>query len=329
MAPDQRSPFLKAQDLFPPLEPYERGMLDVSGGHSLYWEQSGNAQGVAALFLHGGPGAGASPVFRRFFDPRHWRVVLFDQRGAGRSVPKAGIEANTTADLVADIEALRRHLGIERWLVFGGSWGSTLALAYGIAHPERCLGFVLRGVFLFRRAEVEWFLYRMGQIFPEAGRRFLEFLPAEERGDPLDAYHRRLIHPDRDVHLPAALSWCAYEEACSRLLPPPETAGRPASSGRAGEDALAMARLEAHYMMHGGFLEEGELLRGISVLKDHPAVIVQGRYDVVCPPATAYELAQAWPSCRLTMIPDAGHSAMEPPLRRALIQATQDFRHLR
>ena len=307
--------------LYPAIEAGRHGWLPVERRQRLYWEESGNPRGVAAIFLHGGPGAGCSPVHRRFFDASHWRIVLFDQRGAGRSTPHADISANTTADLVEDIEKLRRHLGIERWLVFGGSWGRTLALAYGEAHPERCLGFVLRGIFLFRRAEVEWFLHGMGTFFPERARAFREFLPQAERADLLAAYHRRLVDPSPAVHLPAAQAWCAYEDGCSRLIP---TGAEP----RAGAGALDLARIEAHYMRNGGFLEEGQLLRDIGRVRHLPAVIVQGRYDMVCPIAAADDLASAWPEAEYVVVPDAGHSALEPGIRKALVAATDRMRRL-
>ncbi len=310
-------------DLFPPIEPYASGMLQVDGRHSLYWEQSGNPAGVPVLFVHGGPGAGTAPAYRRFFDPRHYRIILFDQRGAGRSQPLAEIADNTTRHLIDDIEKLRRHLGIDRWLVFGGSWGSTLALAYGQEHPERCLGFVLRGIFLFRHAEVDWFINGMGRFFPEARRRFVGLIPERERCDLLAAYHRRLIDPAASVHGPAAAAWCAYEEACSRLVPRPVL-----NHGRPSPSALAMARIEAHYMVNHGFLAENQLLDRLPILHRHPAAIVQGRYDVVCPISTAENLARAWPGVEYTVVPDAGHSAMEPGVRAALVAATQRFRSL-
>ncbi|CAA7614353.1 prolyl aminopeptidase [Magnetospirillum sp. SS-4] len=311
-------------DLFPPFEPHAFGMLEVGDGHSLYWEVSGNPDGPVAVFVHGGPGAGSAPAYRRFFDPAFWRIVLFDQRGCGRSRPHASVEANTTAHLVADMEVLRRHLGIGRWLLFGGSWGSTLALAYGEAHPERCTGFVLRGVFLFRRHEVEWFLSGMGHFFPEAWRRFMGHLPVAERADPLSAYMGRLNHPDPEVHMAAARIWCGYEEACARLIP---SAIGPAHESD-GPGTLAMARIEAHYMIHDGFLEPDQLLAGLGRIQHLPAIIVQGRYDVICPPATAEELAQSWPLARLRIIPDAGHSAMEVPVRAALVGATERMKGL-
>lgn len=304
-------------ELFPPIESRESGWLPVGDGHEIHWELSGNPTGPVVLFVHGGPGAGTQPAYRRFFDPGFWRILLVDQRGCGQSRPAASVEANTTADLIADFERLRRHLGIERWLLFGGSWGSTLALAYGQAHPTRCLGFVLRGVFLFSAAEIDWFLTGMGRFFPEAGRRFATFLPPEEREEGLTAWRRRLNHPDPAIHLPAARAWCAYEEACARLLPLAE------EPGPVGPSGLALARIEAHYMAHQGFLAPGQLLNGMATIRHLPAIIVQGRYDVICPPHTAFALARAWPGALLRMVPDAGHAAMEPPLRAALVEAME------
>lgn len=305
-------------DLFPPIETHASGMLDVGDGHSLYWEVSGNPRGPVVLFVHGGPGAGTAPAYRRFFDPGFWRIVLFDQRGCGRSRPNSLIDANSTAHLVADMESLRRHLGVERWLLFGGSWGSTLALAYGQAHPQFCTGFVLRGVFLFRPHEVEWFMSGMGHFFPEAWRRFMGFLPLAERGDALAAYMRRLNDPDPATHMPAAKAWCAYEEACARLLPRGDNGGESEGPG-----VLSMARIEAHYMVHGGFLEPDQLLTDLPRIAHLPAIIVQGRYDVICPPATAEELVRAWPGAQLTILADAGHSAMEASTRMALVAAVE------
>ncbi|MBI2235724.1 MAG: prolyl aminopeptidase [Magnetospirillum sp.] len=303
-------------DLYPPIEPHDWGMQTVEG-HQLYWEVSGNPRGVPVVFVHGGPGAGTAPAYRRFFDPRFWRIVLFDQRGCGRSWPTASLEGNTTWDLVADMERLRAHLGIERWLLFGGSWGSTLALAYGETHPERCLGFVLRGVFLFRAAEVEWFLTGMARVFPEAWHRFTGHLPEGERGGLLAAYYRRLTHPDPEMRHSAARAWCAWEEACARLLP------RPEAGESDGPGALAMAVIEAHYMVNRGFLAEGQLLLDLPRIAHLPVAIVQGRYDMVCPAVTAHELASAWPRAQLTMVPDAGHSAMEPGTRVRLVAAVE------
>ena len=308
-------------ELYPPIEPNRHGWLAVDATHRLYWEESGNARGVPVVFLHGGPGAGCAPVHRRFFDPSHYRIILFDQRGAGRSVPNAETLDNTTQALVADLESLRQHLNIDRWLVFGGSWGSTLALAYGQAHPARCLGFVLRGIFLFTLAEVDWFMHYMGRIFPEAARMFRDFIPPIERSDLLTAYYRRLIDPDPTIHLPAAQCWCTYEESCSRLLVEP---GDP----RLSSAVLAMARIEAHYMVNRGFIEEGQLLRDIHRLHGIPATIVQGRYDIVCPITAADQLARSWPGAGYHVVPDAGHSAMEPGIRAALVGAANRYRAL-
>jgi proline iminopeptidase len=312
------------QDLFPPIEPYATGLLRVEAPHVLYWEQSGNPHGTPVAFLHGGPGAGATPTHRRFFDPQHYRIIIFDQRGAGRSTPLGSLADNTTAHLVVDMEALRRHLGIERWVLFGGSWGSTLALAYAEAHPERCLGLVLRGVFLCRRAEVDWFLYGIRTVFPEAWRAFSGFLPESERADLLDAYHRRLTNPDPAVHMPAARAWSTYEGACSTLLPSPDTVAA------FGEDrmALGLARIEAHYFRNNVVAPKDDLVRRIDAIRRLPAIIVQGRYDMVCPIASADELARAWPEAEYVIVPDAGHSAMEPGIRARLIAATEKLRRI-
>ena len=309
-------------DLFPEIGPFETGYLPLSAGHVMYWEQVGNPRGAPVLFLHGGPGAGAGAVHRRFFDPGFWRTVIFDQRGAGRSRPLGGLDANTTQHLVADIEALRWHLGIERWLLFGGSWGSTLALAYAQAHPERVSGCVLRGVFLGRREEVDWFLHGVSAIFPDAHAAFVGHLAEAERGDILGAYLRRLTDPDPAVHMQAARAWSVYEGSCSTLLPSPDTV----ASFAQDRSALGLARIEAHYFANDLFLPEGGLLAGMHRIARVPAEIVQGRYDMVCPARTAFELAAAWPAARLTVVPDAGHSALEPGVRRALVAAVERFR---
>jgi len=311
-------------DLYPPIKPFEQGYLELDGGHRMYWEQSGDEQGVPVLFLHGGPGAGGRPVHRRFFDPRHYRIIIFDQRGAGRSKPYAELTANTTRHLLGDMESLRCHLGVERWLIFGGSWGVALALAYGIEQAERCLGFVLRGVFLGRQREIDWFMTGMGAIFPEAWRAFSDFLPTDERGDLLASYYRRLSDSDPGVHLPAAAAWGAYENACSTLLP--KTPAGTASGG--SNAALSLARIEAHYLKHGLFLDDGYLLANLDKLRHLPGIIVQGRYDVICPIISADELARAWPRAEYVIVPGAGHSAMEPEIRRALVRATEQFKSL-
>ena len=315
---------MSRQDLFPPLEPFATGMLRLDGVHTMYWEQSGNPRGLPALFLHGGPGAGATSTHRRFFDPEIYRVVIFDQRGAGRSTPLGAVADNDIPHLVADIETLRAHLKIERWHLFGGSWGSTLALAYAQAHPERCTAIILRGVFLFRRGEIEWFLYGMNTIYPEAWRAFSGYLPAAERNDILGAYHRRLSDPDPAVHLPAARAWSSYEGACSTLLPSPDTVAA------FGEErmALGLARIEAHYFRHNLIPPERDLLLGIDRIRHIPATIVQGRYDMVCPIVSADELARAWPEADYVIVPDAGHSAMEPGIRAALVGAMDRFKEL-
>ncbi len=309
-------------DLFPEVGPFETGYLPLSGGHVMYWEQVGNPRGQPALFLHGGPGAGAGAVHRRFFDPGFWRTVIFDQRGAGRSRPLGSLDNNTTPALVEDIEALRRQLGIERWLLFGGSWGSTLALAYAQAHPERVVGLVLRGVFLGRRPEVDWFLQGLGTIFPDAHGAFAGFLPEAERGDLLGNYLRRLTDPDPTIHMAAARAWSVYEGSCSTLLPSPDTV----ASFAQDRSALGLARIEAWYFANGLFLPPGGLLARMDRIGHLPAEIVQGRYDMICPARTAFELAASWPAARLTIIPDAGHSALEPGIRRALVAAVERFR---
>ena len=312
------------RELYPSIAPYESGMLELDARHAMYWEQSGQPDGVPAVFLHGGPGAGASAAHRRFFDPGHYRIVIFDQRGAGRSAPLGEIADNTTQHLIEDMERLRIHLGIERWLLFGGSWGSTLALAYAEAHPERCLGLVLRGIFLCRKFEIDWFLYGMRGVFPEAWRAFAEFLPIAERADILGNYHRRLIDPDPATHMPAAHAWSIYEGACSTLLPSPETV----ASFKSNTFALGLARIEAHYFVNGIFMADGAILGGLDRIRHLPAAIVQGRYDIVCPITTADELARAWPEVDYRIVPDAGHSAMEPGIRAALVEATENFKDL-
>ncbi|MCC6467508.1 MAG: prolyl aminopeptidase [Alphaproteobacteria bacterium] len=309
-------------DLYPPIEPYATGTLRVDRRHSLYYEQCGNAAGVPVLFLHGGPGAGATAAHRRFFDPAFYRIVIFDQRGAGRSTPTADIADNTTPLLVQDIETLRQTLGIERWLLFGGSWGSTLALAYGEAHPQRCLGFVLRGIFLSRDSEIDWFLHGLGQIFPEAQRAFAGFLPLAERGDLLASYYRRLIDPDPAVHRPAARAWSSYEAACSTLLPNADNV----AAVNDDRVALALARIEAHYFVNKSFLAPDSLMANLGRIAHLPAVIVHGRYDMVCPITTGDLLARAWKGSEFTIVPDAGHSAMEPGIRAALVGGTERFK---
>lgn len=310
--------------LYAEIEPFDSGYLQVSPLHRMYYEQCGNPQGKPAVFLHGGPGAGCNAKCRRFFDPAHYRIVLFDQRGCGRSTPHAELTDNTTWHLVQDIEVLRVHLGIERWQVFGGSWGSTLALAYAQAHPERVSELVLRGIFMLRRWELEWF-YQKGcdALYPDVWEKYLEAIPSVEHGDLMSAYQRRLTSPDADVRLAAARAWATWEGATSFLLQDP---GYIASSG---EDAfaLAFARIENHYFVNGGFFEvDGQLLRDVARIRSIPAVIVQGRYDVVCPLRSAWDLHRAWPEADLRIVADAGHSAFEPGITHELIEATDRFR---
>ena len=306
--------------LFPSLEPYDTGMLAVDGRHHLYWEQSGNPNGQPALFLHGGPGSGSKPGQRRYFDPDHYRIVIFDQRGCGHSRPLADITDNTTAHLVADMERLRQYLGIDRWLVFGGSWGSTLALAYAEDHPERCSALIVRGIWLCRRAEIDWWLHGTANFHPENWRTFRDYIPADERHDLLGAYHRRLTDPDPAIHMPAAPVWKNYENHLNDLLPSLEPP--------LGETphTLSKSRIMAHYMLNGCFLEENQLIDRVDRIRDIPATIVQGRYDMVCPAINADELAGAWPKADYAVIPDAGHAADGPGYVAALVAATERYK---
>lgn len=309
--------------LYPPIEPYRVDRLRVSNVHELSFEESGNPRGKPVVFLHGGPGGGADGKVRRFFHPDKYRIVLFDQRGCGKSTPYASLEANTTWDLVSDIEKLREHLGIERWQVFGGSWGSTLALAYAEKHPDRVTELVLRGIFLLRRKEIDWF-YQEGAsiIFPDAWEPYLAHIPEAERGDLVTAYHSRLTSDDSAVRLAAAKIWSGWEGATSKLLPDASFAGHYEED----EFALAFARIEAHYFTNRGFLEtDDQLLRDAGKIRHIPGVIVQGRYDVVCPIDSAWALHRAWPEADFVVSADAGHSAWEPANTRALVAATDKF----
>jgi proline iminopeptidase len=308
-------------ELYPPLEPYASEWLAVDG-HEIYLEQSGHPAGIPAVFLHGGPGAGCDPIHRRFFDPARYRIILFDQRGAGRSRPHADLTHNTTWHLVADLELIRQRLGIERWLVFGGSWGSTLALAYAQTHPERVMALVVRGVFLCRPAEIAWF-YQEGAswVFPDYWRDFLAPIPPEERGDLIGAYHRRLTGDNEIARLAAAKAWSVWEGRTSTLLTNPAVQNHFAGA----HFALALARIECHYFVHQSFLAPDQLLRDAHRLHGIPGIIVQGRYDLICPMRSAWELHQAWPDSELVVVPDAGHSAFEPGIRSALVAATDHF----
>lgn len=308
--------------MFPPIEPKQHGMLAVDDVHTLYWEECGNPAGQPVLFLHGGPGGGTSPTHRRFFDPAHYRIILFDQRGAGKSTPLGEYRNNTTALLIADIEKIRAMLGIAQWLVFGGSWGSTLALAYGETHPEACLGFVLRGIFLCTKAEVDWFVNGIRHFYPEVHQRFAEAIPPEERADLLQAYVKRLFCDDPEIYLEAARNWSRYEGSCLFLEPQAQAI----QDFESDAVSLGIGRLEAHYMLHGAFMEEDALISNITKIRHLPAVIVQGRYDVICPPVSAYRLHQAWPRAKFHLIGDAGHAAMEPGIATELVRATEQFK---
>jgi proline iminopeptidase len=317
---DQGLAVQRTGGLYPPIDSYDRGHLNVGDGHCLYWETCGNPKGFPALFLHGGPGGGCNADHRRLFDPQRYRIVLFDQRGCGRSLPVASLQANTTQHLVNDIELLRRHLGIERWLILGGSWGATLALLYAQSHRERVEALVLRGVFSGRKKEIDW-LYQFGasELFPEAWLRFIGPIPEDERGDLLHAYHRRLTSSDMQVRISAARSWCAWEASVMTLLP------RASAYSSSDDNVLALARIETHFFVNDTFIAEGQVLRDAHKLAGLPGIIVQGRYDVVTPPVTAYDLHLAWLGSRLDIVPDAGHATSEPGIMRRMVQATDEF----
>jgi len=309
--------------LFPEIEPFDSGRLQVDEVHSVYFEQCGNPRGKPVVFVHGGPGGGSSPVHRRFWDPAVHRIVLFDQRGCGRSSPHAELRNNTTWDLIADMERIRAHLAIDHWQLFGGSWGSTLALAYAQEYPERVTEMILRGIFLLRRREIEWY-YQEGasRIFPEAWQKYLEPIPEDERGDMVGAYYRRLTSADRKERLAAARAWSMWEGSTSRLVPDPNLIAR---TGEASF-AEAFARIECHYFINGGFFDNpNQLLDNMHRLSNIPAVIVQGRYDIVCPVESAFQLHQAWPKSKLIVAPGAGHSALEPEITEQLVAATTSF----
>ena len=312
------------RDLYPELDVYDSGMLGVDARHQVYYEQCGNPDGKPVVILHGGPGAGCSAKMRRFHDPKAYRIVLFDQRGSGRSTPHADLVDNTTWDLVADIETLREHLGILRWQVFGGSWGSTLALAYAQAHPSRATELVLRGIFMLRRWELEWFYQEgAGRLYPAAWDQYLQAIPEVERADLISAYHRRLTSHSEATRLAAARAWSVWEASTSLLLPDEAFI----DGHKDAHFALSFARIESHYFVHGGFFDvEDQLLRDAPRLHGIPGVIVHGRYDVVCPVQNAWDLHKAWPESRLQISPRAGHSAFEPENASALVDATDSFR---
>jgi proline iminopeptidase len=311
---------------FPDVEPYRTGRLKVSNRHEIFFEEVGNPNGAPILFVHGGPGGGVSPDHRRYFDPKHYRIVLFDQRGCGQSTPHASLEENTTWDLVGDIEKLRRHLGIEQWIVFGGSWGSTLALIYAETHPAQVRGLILRGIFLCRKQEIDWF-YQKGasHLFPDAWDKYLKPIPESERSDLVAAYYRRLTHPDRQIRLEAARAWSTWEGSTSCLLP---DLGLIQHSG---EDvfAEAFARIECHYFINGIWLKhDNQIIEDVHRIRHIPCEIVHGRYDVVCPVENAWDLHRAWPESTLHIIRDAGHSAKEPGILTKLVEITERFKAL-
>lgn len=312
--------------LFPQIEPYTEFFLPVSDLHTIHVEEAGNPEGSPVIFLHGGPGGGIEPVYRQYFNPRKYRIILFDQRGCGKSTPFSSLEENTTWDLVADIEKIRTHLGIDRWVVFGGSWGSTLALAYAETHPESVKALILRGIFMLRKSELDWF-YQDGasHIFPDAWEEYLKPIPANEQDNLLEAYYKRLTAEDKDVRQQAATAWSVWEGSTSKLIPDENLKEKFSNS----DFSEAFSRIECHYFLHGGwFKPEDQLLRNIHRIRHIPATIVQGRYDIVCPATSAWDLHRAWPEAEFYLIPDAGHSVTEPGIRSRLIETTELYADL-
>jgi proline iminopeptidase len=310
--------------LFPEIKPYSSGFLTLGNGHEMYWEQSGNPDGVPILFIHGGPGGGTNPFQRRFFDPDHYRIILYDQRSAGKSSLLGSVEHNTLPLLIEDIEKLRKHLSVERWHLFGGSWGSTLALSYASEHPQRCISMILRGIFLLEQEEIDWWLYGIRNIFPEAWEQFAHFIPESERGDLLTAYHKRLMGSDPAIALQAAIHWGLYENACSSLIPNYETI----TTNEQKAQVLALSRLECHYFRDQKISPENSLLTKVDKFRAIPSVIIHGRYDVICPLNTAHRLHQAWPEADYIVVPDGGHSSLDPTIRSRLIEATENAKTL-
>lgn len=328
-------------NLYPEIEPFSKSSLKVSDLHEIYYEECGNRNGVPVIFLHGGPGSGCNPMQRRFFDPLHYRIILLDQRGCGRSTPQGEVRDNTTDDLIQDIEALRNHLGIAKWHVFGGSWGSTLALTYAIKHINRIGSLVLRGIFLSRANELSWFLGGVQQFYPEVWHHLTSYLPEKERGDVLTAYAKRIFSADAQINVPAAIQWNAYESAIMRLKPAeaesttPKTAealpadtAKPDTAKSDQSVEVARARIQIHYIQHQCFIDGDAVLKASAALNEIPTVIVQGRYDMVCPPQSAWDLSRAMPKAEYIIVADAGHSAMEPGITSALVAATEKFKTL-
>ena len=312
-----------ADVLYPPIEPHTTGMLQVSDVHTIAWEQSGSADGIPVVVIHGGPGGGGQPSYRQYFDPAAFNIIQFDQRGCGKSTPYAELEGNNTQASVSDLEALRAHLGLEKWHVFGGSWGSTLSLIYAQHHPERIMSLVLRGIFMCRKSELHWF-YQDGasHLFPDAFEPYRNHIPTEEQSDLISAYYKRLTSDDVEVRRAAAKEWTRWEMATSRLFPDPDYLEKADDL----DFAVAFARIECHYFINGIFVEEGFILKRAKTIEHIPTVIVQGRYDVVCPPRSAWELHNAMPQSRLVMVPDAGHSMGEVSIARELVAATDALR---
>jgi proline iminopeptidase len=308
------------RELYPEIEPYRQGLLKVSNLHTIYFEESGNPQGKPVVILHGGPGGGSQPIYRQYFNPDLWRIVQFDQRGCGKSTPHAELTENTTWHLVEDIETLRKHLNINDWVVSGGSWGSTLALAYSQTHPEYCQALILRGIFMLRRKEIAWFYQEgAGYFFPEAWEQYIELIPKAERHDMIAAYYRRLISDDQHLRSQAARTWSIWEASTSKLIPDLDLIARFGTE----DFAVAFARLECHYFMNKGFfMSEMQLLENVGRIRHIPTTIVQGRYDVVCPMFTAWELHQAFPEAEFVVVPDAGHSMTEVGIRSVLIDTS-------
>ena len=318
-------PAAKPRDFWPAIEPYKTGQLKVSDLHTLYYEECGNLNGMPVVYLHGGPGYGTGPTGRRFFDPAHYRIIQFDQRGSGRSTPLGEIRENTTLHLVEDMERLRETLNLERWMLFGGSWGSTLGIAYAQAHPDRVIATVFRGIWLSSKAEIDWFIYGIGKFYPEAWAEFAAFIPEDERSDLVSAYAARLESPDPELRRAAAIAWSRYEGCCATLLPSADTV-----SGFEDERvAIGLARMETIYFLNEIFLPPNHLLENMHRMADVPGVIVQGRYDMPCPPHTALEVHKRWPASKLVIVPDAGHMFTEPGIRHALLGAMDDLKSVR
>lgn len=339
------------RELYAAFSAYDHGMLAVGDGHALSWSIAGNPNGVPVLYLHGGPGGSCNAIFRRFFDPAHYRVIMVDQRGCGRSTPYASTEGNTSQALLEDIQALRQHLGIQRWILFGGSWGSTLALLAAQRWPQQCLALCLRGIFLGGQDEIDWYLNGIPRFYPEHSNALLDHLPPEERADPLAAYYRRLMDPDPAVHAPAAAAWTHYEMSCASVEPRGSShssglrarrpdqgratlvAGHPRNLNPVSDPrpagSLALARLEAHYMANRFFLEPAQIMRAMPTIAEIPGIIIHGRHDVICPPQTAYRLAAAWPAAQLRFIAMGGHSALETAMRRALVGAMESLKTIK